>query len=259
MDESMRSAAFAMAALQAARAFADRYGIKAGEMKSCVAILLDGNLGGCARHEAAFVIAIELRRLGLQEGQANQVLLEWARTIGYPPRSIAGPLRNAFGRKPNGDYRYHPPGFRKERGVYKRVLQPFCQEIGCPENCLQYLLRARRSESDAFERFEEQGWVLSLNRRRCHAAVHVYRAICELERERRIAPGAPQLTSYKQLAERAQVDPKTVGRSLRVLAREGLLEVEFGSGSGPHARDRKPSQVTRLVPVPPTPPFIEPQ
>src|SRR5437016_5409675 len=112
----------ALSALAAVRAFADRYGIAAGEMKSCIAVLLDGNLGGAARHEAAFVIAIELRRLQLSQAQTEQVLLSWARTIGYPPRSLRPAINNAYARTSAGEYRYHPPGFRKARGVYHRVL-----------------------------------------------------------------------------------------------------------------------------------------
>jgi hypothetical protein len=93
-----------------------------------------------------------------------------------------------------------------------------------------------------------------LRRRRRAAAVDVYRGLCLLETDRGFAAGAPLLLSYQLLAERTGRCHQHIGDNLCELYTCGLLtEFERGSGSGPHARDRRASKVRRKVPIPPPP------
>jgi hypothetical protein len=103
-------------ALEAVRVVAAEYELVAANLKPCVAFLLDGNIGGASRHDAAFVIAIESRRLGLSEKETERVLVRWAKKIGYGQRQACGGIRNAYAKTPNGHWRYHPPGVQKKPG-----------------------------------------------------------------------------------------------------------------------------------------------
>lgn len=53
-------------ALEAVRRAAIEYCLPSAELKPCVALLLDGEVVG-DRHKCAFTIAIELRRMGLDQ------------------------------------------------------------------------------------------------------------------------------------------------------------------------------------------------
>jgi hypothetical protein len=81
-----------------------------------------------------------------------------------------------------------------------------------------------------------------------------YAAVCDIERHRGFACGAPIYVGYRELGERADRDPSKAGLSCERLLKLGLLvEFERGSGSGPNARDRKASRIRRTIPIPPPP------
>jgi hypothetical protein len=243
-------------ALEAVRLVADEYGFPTGILKPCIAFLLDGNIGDAARHEAAFVIAIECRRLGLSDDETKHILIRWAKKIGYNQRQACGPIRNAYLKNERGTWKYHPPGIQKKQGSgYERVLSEICAEVGCPANCAPFAHLNRGPRGQGFEQFERLGWPRVLRKQRHAAAIDYYRAVCQLERQRGLAAGAPQLTSYRQLAELAGHDYRHAGDNLRVLYTRGLLtSFERGSGSGPKAGNRLPTRVTRAVPIPGIPP-----
>jgi hypothetical protein len=244
-------------ALEAVRLVADEYGLTPSTLKPCVALLLDGDISVAQRHEAAFVIAIECRRLHLSEAETGQILARWAKKIGYSEREAHRAIGNAYRKTPDGKHwRYHPPGLEKKPGsVYERVLGEICRDVGCPANCAPFQSLRRGPRGEDLDRFERLGWPIVLRRQRHAAAVDYYRAIFLLEHKRGFGAGATLLTSYKQLAELAGRDKRHAGENLRVLLTRGLLsEFVRGSGSGPHARDRQPSRVTRAVPIPNIPP-----
>jgi hypothetical protein len=243
-------------ALEAVRLYGERYGVPSGALKSCIAYLLDGNLGAAARHDAAFCIAIELRRVGLDDEAARRVLRDWAWRIGYAKRAAERGVTSAYSRKPSGQFRYRPPGIHKRGPVYAMVLSPLCAAIGCPANCLPFAAQYRGPQNEGLERFVELGWPRYLRRRRWRASADVYEALCELESRRGFAAGAPMFTHYRQLAAIALVNPRTVGRALTILACLGVVIFQAGSGSGPNARDRVASRVQRIVPIPECPPPI---
>jgi hypothetical protein len=240
-------------ALEAVRSIADEYGLAVGALKPCIAWLLDGNLAAAPRHEAAFVIAIECRRLHLSDAEAGQVLARWAKKIGYVERDARRGIANAYARTENGNhYRYHPPGLEKKRGgVYERVLGDICRDVGCPANCAPFQALRRGPRGEGLERFEQLGWPTVLRKQRHTAAADYYRAICLLERKHGFGAGTTLLTSYEQLAELAGRNKRHAGENLRILLTRGLLaDFVRGSGSGPHARDRQPSRVARNIPIP---------
>ena len=119
-----------MAALYAVRPVAAEYGLPTEELKPCVALLLDGNTGSSARHEAAFVIAIECRRIGCSQDQTQRVLVRWAKKISYRQTDVRRASIGAFRKKPDGRWQYYPPGVSKKPGqVYERVLSATCATL----------------------------------------------------------------------------------------------------------------------------------
>jgi hypothetical protein len=248
-------------ALEAVRPVAAEYGIATGVLKPCVAFLLDGNVGGAGRHDAAFVIAIECRRIALTESEAETVLRIWAPKIGYRTSEARRAIRSAYAKKKDGSWKYYPPGVTKKPGsLYDRVLGPICADVGCPANCAPFSNVHRGLRNQGYGHFEHLGWPRALRRIRHAAAADFYRAVCELESERGFAAGAPLFTSYAQLAALAGRDHRHAGNNLDLLLSLGLLRVfERGSGSGPKARDRVASRLVRFVPIPPVPPDQHPQ
>lgn len=237
-------------ALEAVRVVAVEYGIQAGELKPCIAYHLAGGEALADRRKVAFTLAIELRRLGRTPAQAEQALNQWAGRSGARASEIRSALRSAFQKRPDGEWRYHAPGLAKQSPVYIEVLKPICDQVGCPANCPAFAGKYQGPVKETFERFKELGWVAELKKRRQRAAIDVYEAICRREKQLHLAPGAELLTTYRQLGELGEVHPTTVGDALRHLHELGLISFVAGSGSGPHARDKTPSRVKRVVPIP---------
>ncbi|MGI8708459.1 MAG: hypothetical protein ACR2LG_09700 [Actinomycetota bacterium] len=243
-----------LVALEAVRSVAAEYGIPTGQVKPCVAYLLDGNQPAAPQHEVAFTIAIELRRLDWSEDKVGEALAHWAKKIGYPISDTRRALKSAFTKKPNGEHRYHPPGLHKKTGsVYSRTLKPACDEVGCPANCPAMASRFSGQVEETFEKFTQLGWPAYLKKNRWRSAIDVYEAICRREKQLKFAPGVELFTTYEQLAELAGVNKTTVGDALRRLTELSLITFQAGSGSGPHSRDRVASKVRRVIPIPSPP------
>lgn len=244
-------------ALEAVRPMAAEYGLASGTVKPCIAVVLDGTFS-VHRHDAAFVLAIEFRKLGFDEKQVARMLGRWAKSIGY--KRSTSPIRSAilgaFAKKPNGEWRYHPPGVRKKEGsVYDRVLGETCRMVGCPANCGPYRGLHVGERGSGFAEFEKLDWPARFRKGRKGAAIDWYRAICEFERLNGFTPGAPLVVSFAVLSALAGRAKTHARENLRHLYHEGLLEkLDLGSGSGPKARDRRPTQLKRRVPIPPLPP-----
>jgi len=251
-------------ALSALRLVSDEYGLPALK-KPCIAFLLDGNIGGAERHEAAFIIAIECRACGLTANETERVLVRWANKIGYRERTACRAINNAYAKNAAGGWRYFPPGLvKRPNTVAFRVLAPICTDVGCPQNCPAYQNVSRGPRGESFRRFEQLRWPQALRQehRGGGASIDFYRAICELEDERGFAPGVPLMTSSAQLARLAGRDRRHAMDNLHILFTRGLLRrFERGSGSGPKAHDRLPTVVAREVPIPSPPPrlLISPQ
>jgi len=239
--------------LETVRPVAEEYGIAPADLKPCIAYLLDGNGGGAPLRKVAFTIAIELRRIGWAQSEVTKVLAKWATKVGCRQSAVASAVNSAFRKKPGGEWLYLPPGLKKG-STYSETIKPICDDVGCPANCAPFAHVHQGPRSENFGRFEKLGWARYLRQQRRAAAADYYRAVCRLEEDREVAPGAEMLVSYKQLAERAERDYSAAGENLDVLLSHGLLsKFTRGSGSGPHARDRVPSRVRRQVPIPPPP------
>lgn len=238
-------------ALEAIVRAADEYGLWRERMRPCIAYYLDGNLlDGVARHKVAFALAVALRELtGADEARMREILASWARTIGYPVNETRDKLRSAL-RKERGEWKYRAPGLKKNGPTYRETLQPVCEAVGCPGNCPRYRSVYAGPSGETFARFHKLGWPERLRTKRQHAAVAVYRAICEVEKERGFGAGSTLYVTYDQLARIAGVDKTTVGRALRQLSECGLITFVPGFGAGPNARNRKASEVARVVPIP---------
>jgi hypothetical protein len=247
-------------ALEALRPVAEEYGLP-NLGKPCLAFILDGNGGGAARHEQAFLIAIECRAQRLSERETERVLTRWAGKIGYSPREACRAIRNAFAKRPGGEYKYFPPGLVKKPGTLAhRVLDSICTDVGCPQNCLAFSAVRLGPRGESFERFEALQWPYALRRDRHSAAVDFYQAICTIERDLGLAPGVLLRTSSRQLAEVAGRNRAHALENLRILYTSGLLaDFRRGSGSGPHAHDRRPTELRRALPIPQPPARLLPR
>lgn len=235
-------------ALEAVRLVAPEFGLDASDLKPCVAYLLDGNLGGAGRHDAAFVLGLELRRMGLNEHEMEQPVRQWARGLDYGEREAVRNARDAYKKRGDGTYRYFPPGLKKGPRATS-VLGAICTDVGCPEQCPPLATLRRGSKQESFQRFDQLGWPAVLKRARLRSAVDVYWALCELELVRGFSCGNRLYVSYEQLEEKADVSKSTVRRSLMKLGEYGLVAFTPGLGrSGP--RNRWASEVSRVVPIP---------
>jgi hypothetical protein len=222
-------------ALEAVRKVAQRYQLSTAQLKPCVCLLLEGHESSGSRHRVAFVLAIDLRRMGLTPEQVEVTLLDWAKRCSVRLSEVKGAVKSAFGKKSNGEWRYHPPGLHKTGAVYAELLKPICDELGCPANCPAFSGKYQGPVKETFERFEQLGWPAYLKKKRRRADVDLYGAICRREKQLRLAPGVELLISYRQVAELAEVHATTAGDSLRRLRELGLILFTACSGSGPHA------------------------
>ncbi len=248
-----RGAEMQMVALEAVNLVAEEYGIPTGDLKPCIAYVLDGNTTASLRN-CAFTLAIELRRLGRDASDVQKLLERWAKKVGFKQREVSGAVKSGFAKSSSGTWRYHPPGLQKKPGGrYAEVLGDVCAEVGCPANCPAFSKKYQGPVKETYERFELRGWAGYLRRRRFRSDIDVYRAICRSEIRLQLAPGAQILTTYRQLAELAEVHYTTVGDALTRLHQLGLIEFKAGSGDGPHARNRVASRVRRVVPIPRAP------
>jgi hypothetical protein len=223
--------------------------------KTCVAVLLDGNTGAASRHDAAFVIAIECRRAGIDERTTGRVLARWAKKIAYSGRAADRAVHAAFKRTPKGEYQYHAPGLlNKVGGKYRQVLGDICREVGCPQNCIPSKALYLGPASETHDRFKQLGWPRWLRRQRHAAAAEIYEAITILERRHRLAPGAKLYLAFSQLEEISGRSRSHMNENLQLLEELDLItDLVVGSGSGNYAKDRKPTQLRRVVPIPRAP------
>jgi hypothetical protein len=217
--------------------------------KPCVAVLLD--LGAADRHQAAWLIAVEVRDSGYDEEVAERVLRRWGKRIGYSEHDAVRPIRNAFLRDGGGQWKYHGIGLTKKPGTWaSNVLSPICESVGCPARCPAFMRLAEGLDREGYEAFDEIGWTAFFRKKRRAAAADYYKAICTLEEERRFRPGSPLFTSSRHLATLARRDQRHAKENLELLRAHGLIEYRPGSGSGPHAKDRVAGFVQRAIPVP---------
>lgn len=230
-------------ALEAVRFAAEEYGLDTARLKPCVAVVLDG-VYSAPRHDCAFVLALELRRMELDATDAERVMQRWARKVGMKQRDAARALRD--GLKP----KYKPPGLVLKPGTKAHaVLAATCAEVGCPANCtpLSGLYRGPRTET--YQKFEQLGWSRFLRKRRLTGASELYRALTAIEVGREIAPGGLLIVNYDQLAKAAGLSKRSVGRNLRALHHMRLVNCIAGAGRYPGDPERKASRIRRLVPI----------
>jgi hypothetical protein len=234
-------------ALETVVVISETYRIPTSRLKPCVAVLMAGRIDHTHAHRAAFTIAIELRDLGWSQLVVEDHIARWGIMVGRKPRDVVRAVHGAFAQLPTGAWKYRPPGLGKVGPTYQSSLKPICDQVDCPAMCPPFIGRHRGAHSQTFQRFCKLGWRKEL---RTVAAVETYRAICIREKDVGFAPGEAFCVSLRQLAVIAGHDHKTVRRCAARLDRVGLIDFEPGSGSGPHARDRKASRVSRIVPIP---------
>ena len=240
-------------ALELVRPIAGEYGLETGDLKPCIAYLLDGNLGVYKPARAAWVIAIELRRMGRAPRDTEVILQKWAWLTGITisQGDLAGAVRNAFKKTPRGDWHYRAPGLRKTSPAYA-PLQPLCDSLGCPNQCPPLCSRSPGNCGETFKRFGDLGWPNYLKRKRHSAAVLIYRELCDREGELGLAPGHEIHIADVQLAELTGSSRQHIGTHLRWLHELGLLAT-LRRGSRRRGEQARATTVARAVPIPRAP------
>ena len=238
-----------MRALEAIRPVAREWGISSSALRPCLAYYLDGGALLAERHATLFAVGILLRDVGFDRRAVELALRRWAKSAGYRDARVEGVASGVF-LKAGNDWKYRAPGLRKHSRAWRDTLRPLCQAVGCPSNCPP-LYRVRGGDpEEGIDRYIASGWPEFLRKNRWRGADDLYRALCRLEADRGFGTGATLLASYEELGRRSNMDKTNVGKCLRRLVSLELVSCRVGSGSGPHARDRRASEIARTIPIP---------
>lgn len=227
--------------LEATKTQAELHDLLPQELKPCVALMLqEGPPGGeCDPNTTCYIIATELRRLGKDEADARQELLEWAMAIdrgrALRPREIEKTVASAYG----GDLRTY--GCSPTGKLYR---SGYCMG---QEACPYYKACGGRDEYDELD-FYRYGWPDEIGA----SAAAMYNAIRALEHERGVPRGVTW-ANYQQLTWRSGCSKGNVKTVLQRLRDHGLITVQFGSPRAP-GKQGQATRIERVLPIPEPPP-----
>lgn len=231
-DEVMRG-------LNAGSHMAESLGVEGHEVRPCIAIYFqDGCMQGLSaigRNGACHLIAVELRRLGFGELESLPHLREWDKK-NQPPlgdREIKKVISTAF----RTSYKY---------GCRGSKVTPTC--IG-RDNC-PYVKSGLGSykKTVLWRDFILKGWQHVV----CSPANMIYNiALPELEYRRQRSPGQPLYVNHREIKDIIGLKSHSrMGQYLIELAGFGLIKYVPGN---PLKKNRKASEIIRVVPVPDVP------
>lgn len=218
---------------------AEELGIENHEIKPCIArYYRDGcskGLSAIGRNDACHIISVELRRLGFSEQEMLPYLRDWNKknTPPLPDVDIKRVIEKAFRRV----YNY---------GCHNRKLTPTC--IG-KNNC-PYIRKGigTYKKTILWRDFTLKGWQWVLS----SAARMIYNmALPEMEYRRQISPGGKIYVNHRELALIIGFRSHSrIGQYLEELHNRGLIIYSHGD---PLKKNRKASEIIRVVPVPEVP------
>lgn len=221
----------------------EEIGIGGEDIKPCIAILFrDGCIKGFSeldRNTAGHLIAVELKRLSFGESENTRILNNWNKKNQPPMRisEIDSIVASAY-RKPY-DYGCHHPN-----------LKLICIK---KENC-QFIQKGKGKylKKVLWRDVMLKGWMLILS----NPAKMIYSiALPELEYRRQVGPGNRIYVGYRDIS--SILGWKSHSRLKGYLEElAGFHLIEFIPGD-PLRKNRKASEVTRIVPVPDVPELLK--
>jgi len=212
---------------------AREWGVDVDQIKPCVARIREVANG--ERNLSAYILATELRRMGVSPQRADRVMTRW-NSDNRPALSVAelaGIIKSAYG----GEKTYWCSGPLSEWCIGKHNCPWYARYVCGPGE-----VRGRTSMID----FERLGWHsphVTLAERA------TYGGIIRLEAIRDCGPGGCVITSLRQLARLIGISPSGVRVALLVLDALGLIDYRPGT---PRATGRpvKGCLIRRVIPIP---------
>lgn len=232
--------------LRLTREVADRYSLDSGEMRPCVARMLTRheNENGLAKEPIAFMVAVDLKRMGVERERRREILVD---------SCIAGvnPINRAVRSSMDEKYKTWACSSNTMHGDREIAREYFC--VG-HDQCVWYMRNEGKGKNKfkpAEDRnFEGYGW-----HHVCTAYEYIiYQQLRELERLKGYGAGDTIIVSHDRLAFDSGCDIKTIGNNLRSMAEKGIIEYTPGKRTKDEISG---SKISRILPVPEPAPKYE--
>ncbi len=222
--------------LEAAKRMAKELRIPDGLVKPCVAKMFGESFqqgGVFNRDRVAYIIATEFRRMGIGKEEAEGRLSGWDNK-NEPPlgrTKIRNKVRSAYRR----DYTF---GCNNEEAITEYCIS----RKSCPyyvENFKFKVVKHRQNRD-----FVKYGWPRKLTNL---GTLVYYIGLVELERRRQVGAGGQIYASHKEIAKVCGCSDKYIGKTLKNLAKFGLILYKIGTS---RRWERKASEIKRVIPIP---------
>lgn len=187
-----------------------------------------------SRNNTGFILACELRRMGVDERAAWHHLSTWNDT-NRPPlgdREVQATFESAW---------------RSEK-VYgcRGALAQWCTGRDSCSWYADFAERRKRPVEDAVSEFVDKGWLAVLS----SAQVRTYLALLRLERLRALGAGATLAVSTRDIAEMGGLYRKAVPKAWQELEARGLLVIVQSGQKRQAGLPSRAALVLRVVPMP---------
>ena len=215
------------------------------DLKPCIAMILGTpiNKGDYPnRNDLAIILAVELRKSGLNSEQVEKRLQEWNYNNNPPltESQLNSILRSSSKSKQNGSLKY-------DYGCNNFNLQAFCINPEDKEDCYYYLKNFKNKNIKIEPDYISLGWQnkLTLSQRYI-----LFYGIPYIEKRRGFNCGSHLFVTVRELSQVSGMETKYFKKNLIALKNYGLIEYVIGS---PRVWERKASKIRRIIP-PPRPP-----
>ncbi len=187
------------------------------------------------RKRVGLFIAVELRRIGFNDGQVEVRLVGWnnANRPPLPQCDLRGILRQSDKKNDRGGYKYSP-GCNTD-------MQEYCVE---KDLCFYYKNNFQKGKKTVEPDYIKLGWQDKLN---IGQTLLLFHTIPALEKRREFKRGSRMYVSYRELSYLSGINIRYIGPYLRKLANHGLIEFVPGQ---PRIWEKKASEVKRVIPAP---------
>lgn len=215
------------------------------DLKPCVSIILNTSISKGEypnRNDLAILLAVELKKSGLNQEQVKDKLQEWNYNNNPPllERDLNSILRSSNKVKQDGSPRY-------DYGCNNHNLQVFCIDPEDKDNCYYYVKNFKNKEIKLEPDYITLGWqnLLTLSQRYL-----LFYVIPYIEKRRGFSCGSQLYVTVRELSQVSGIETKYFNKHLSKLKDYGLIDYTTGSSQ---VWKRKASEVRRIIP-PPRPP-----